>query len=583
MAYSKRDNKLNKYEKTFKSIAWILAVLVCVKSIFTDFGPDDAYQVAMSYRNLNGDAMFLQMWEPHQMSIFLNNGLMFLYHLIVPSYKGVAIYLQVCGTLAFAGLAAIVYRTVKDVTGSFTAHLISIFLVVFKVKQTPLLHFANMEIGFSILMFCTVIALARLEGKEQDEDLRKREEKRDSARKLAIILLPIATGALLFLQALSYPTCIISAVAIVALYIGYTKKKLRNILLFILGAAVCGFSFAGYLLYRIGLSELIEIFKNIFMSDTHSAIKFGEYWPGLLTALAGLAGAAALAAVIKFALGKVIKVLSKVSYPVTMAACYLAIEIVMILLQRKTGIDYNCSFFIVPGVMMILGLTVIKKMTKEERMIWIAGSALSLASFIATLMLTDLGIITILAYLVLGGAVSFIPAKYICKDYKVFLSLIILLILFHRGMVIWGYGNTNSRMILTYEAQNIIRSGPGMGLVVDHVTKNQAKMDEYDFDRFTNDDDKIFIIGQDIMDPLVFLYPNGEISNYSVIDTPWYNESIEEYFKLNPEKEPTVIAVSCWYGVPMVAQDSYIMDWVNERYEPVGDGDYWRFYRARTE
>ncbi len=569
MAYLKRDERLNKYEKIFISIAWILAVLVCVKSIFADFGPDDAYQVAMSYRNLNGDAMFLQMWEPHQMSIFLNNGLMFLYHLIVPSYKGVAIYLQICGTLAFAGLATIVYRTVKDVTGVFTAHLISIFLVVFKAKQTPLLHFANMEIGFSVLMFCAVIALIRRDGNEEGEGLK--------------ILLPIATGALLFLQALSYPTCIISAAAIIALYIGYTKKKLRNILLFILGAAVCGFSFVGYLIYKIGLTDLIEIFKNIFMSDTHSAIKFGEYWPGLLTALTGLAGAAVLAVVIKFALGKVIKILSRVSYPVTMAACYLAIEIVMILLQRKTGIDYNCSFFIVPSVMMILGLIVIKKMTKEERMIWISGSAFSLASFIATLILTDLGIITILAYLVLGGAVSLIPAKYICKDHKVFLSLIILLILFHRGMVIWGYGNTNSRMILTYEAQNIIRSGPGMGLVVDHVTKNQAKMDEYDFARFTNDEDKIFIIGQDIMDPLVFLYPNGEISNYSTIDTPWYNESIEEYLRLNPDKEPTVIAVSCWYGVPMVAQDTYIMAWVNERYEPVGDGDYWRFYRARTE
>ena len=148
-----------KREKIALRILWILTALACVKSIFTDFGPDSAYQVAMSYRHLRGDAMLLQMWEPHQTSIFVNDLLMGLYHLIVPSYAGVVLYLQVCGTVAFGLLGWYAYRTVTGTgsgtvaaagsgqassTGSaagiadkFTGQALWMFLLVFRAKKTP--------------------------------------------------------------------------------------------------------------------------------------------------------------------------------------------------------------------------------------------------------------------------------------------------------------------------------------------------------------------------------------------------------------------------------------------------------------
>ncbi|MBQ1849707.1 MAG: hypothetical protein II139_05000, partial [Lachnospiraceae bacterium] len=70
---------------------WILTMFVSVQSIFTDFGIDNAYQVAMSYRHLNGDRMLAQMWEPHQFSILFNDILMAIYRLFVPSLAGVVI------------------------------------------------------------------------------------------------------------------------------------------------------------------------------------------------------------------------------------------------------------------------------------------------------------------------------------------------------------------------------------------------------------------------------------------------------------------------------------------------------------
>ncbi|MBQ3907017.1 MAG: hypothetical protein II743_09625, partial [Lachnospiraceae bacterium] len=65
------------------------------------------------------------------------------------------------------------------------------------------------------------------------------------------------------------------------------------------------------------------------------------------------------------------------------------------------------------------------------------------------------------------------------------------------------------------------------------------------------------------------------------IDTPKYNECLEEYFELNPEKAPTVVAVSSWFGTPNVPDDTYVMKWVNERYELWTDARYFRLYRRK--
>ena len=78
-----------------------------------------------------------------------------------------------------------------------------------------------------------------------------------------------------------------------------------------------------------------------------------------------------------------------------------------------------------------------------------------------------------------------------------------------------------------------------------------------------------------------FLLTDAGISNYSTIDTPVYNEKLLDYLEYYPEKTPTVVAVSCYYGVMQVPETSWIMEWVNENYEEAGDGRYWRYYRPR--
>ena len=542
---------------------WILTLLVSVKSIFTDFGIDNAYQVAMSYRHLNGDRMLAQMWEPHQFSILFNDILMTLYYLVVPSLAGVAIFLQICGTVLYYLLALLLFRTLRGVMDFLTANLACMFLILFRAKQTPFPEFSNLEIACSVLIFCSFTAF-----------LKKEKE----GKKNALLIL---VALFVFLQTLSYPTCLLSALVIFAFLLLKTKDKLRNCLIFGCALAIMGLSAAAYFVIRLGLDQVLFNLKNIYSSDTHSVTRaFGAYWPGFLFALAGTVSSFLIGFLLKYGLGRYWRRLKNVSYLTVCAVVALVIEIIMLVFQRRTGIDWNCCFFILPSVMILLGALAYSKMEENEKSIWMEGLSLSMVSCLATGLLTDLGLITILAYLVLGGIVSMIPIRHLCSDYKWFLTLILMIIVSHRALVVWGYGNTGNQVYLTYEVQSIIHHGPAMGIVCDRDTANQSRLDQEAFRQFVHEEDKLLVVGPDYLDSIIFLYGDIHVCNYSTIDTPYYNECLEEYLKVNQQKVPKVVAVARWYqGEPRVAKDSWIMQWVEQRYDVVGESDYWTFYR----
>ena len=50
-----------------------------VKIIFFGFDIDEQYAVSMAYRLVQGDRMFLEMWEPHQTSAFFSAAFLWLY------------------------------------------------------------------------------------------------------------------------------------------------------------------------------------------------------------------------------------------------------------------------------------------------------------------------------------------------------------------------------------------------------------------------------------------------------------------------------------------------------------------------
>ena len=572
----KGKSKKEKAENIIIGLLWVGAILVSIKSIFTDFGADGAYQIAMSYRHISGDVLILKMWEPHQTSVFLNDILLFVYRLFVPSLTGAVLFIQLMGTLLFALIGYFLFRSIKEYTGRFIANAAWMFFIVFRAKQVPTIEFANLEIAAAALAFILLLSFV------------KKEEK--------IIFLPFIALSVFF-QTLSYPTCILSAVAVILFFIFCTGNKLKNSLIFIASLAAFGLSFALYFVIKLGPALLIRIVKNVFLSDTHSEFKFGGYWNGFLIMLGAVAACAVVGVVASLVItvirrkmeknrtadenpeGSTVNVKFVSMAAVIASALYAALELVMLILQKRLGTDWMCSIYILPLILFIVGLFGIKKLDAGEKKVYLAGVLLSASSFFATMMLTDLGMITIVAYLILAAIVSFIPISRMIPDHKAFITLILLAILFHRGIVIWGIGNTNGRVHMIWEAQNFIRQGPAAGVVCDHFNKAYTDTNIEEFGAVIQPDDKVFFVGEDLMDSLVYVYSGAEISNYSTIDTPLYNQCLEEYFEINPEKKPTLIASASWFGSSSIPEDSYIMQWVEDNYDVVYEGSYWMFWR----
>lgn len=540
-------------------LLWVAVVLASIKSIFTDTGFDNAYTVAMSYRHLNGDGMFQQMWEPHQTSIFFTDICMWLYHLVMPSYTGVMVYLQICGTLFFGVLCIFLYRLLKDITGKQIAHLACIFLFMFRAKQTPFPDFANLQIGFSVLVFLCLVKFLNNQQKR--------------------VYLSMA-AVFLCLEILSYPSCLLAYIPVVLILFFKSEKRWKNIGLFTAVCGVIGLGYVGYFIIKIGISQFIKNIGNIFYSDSHSNdyISMYSYFYGIMLGICWIIASAAIAWVIRriaYAIWK-----RSVEFLPVFGLIMLISEIVMLFTQKKTGLDWTCTFYILPVVLMLLGLAGYKKMEEQEKTIWLTGMLLSIASFAATWLLTDLGLITIVSYMVLGGVVSFLPIRHMREQAVLFLLAVCATVTVHRGLVVWGYANRgNIRMV--QDVVNIVRSGPSMGVVCDYMTYYLITYDREDHKQFVQTDDSFLIVGGSLIDSMEFLLTDADISNYSTIDTPIYNERMLEYFKLYPEKEPTVIAVSCWYGEMMVDPNSWVMKWIDENYKTVGDGRYWRYYRAK--
>lgn len=183
----------SKQWKWIVSILMLGTIMAALKVIFFDYTMDEEYQIMMSYRNLEGDHLFKEMWEPHQTSAFLCTGLMWLYKMVTGTYTGVMIYLRVCTVGIQALICWYLCRVLRGFLDREYAFLCGLiyFNIVPKIIQIP--EFSNMQLWFFTLLVLPLIQYYTLEKTE---------------RKKKWYLLVVA-GISMSLEVLSYPSCLI--------------------------------------------------------------------------------------------------------------------------------------------------------------------------------------------------------------------------------------------------------------------------------------------------------------------------------------------------------------------------------------
>ena len=549
-----------KNKKWLLLLIWTGAALVTVKSIFVDFGIDNGYAIATSYRHISGDRMFLEMWEPHQTSAFLVDCLMLLYRTFVPSLTGVAIFLQIMGVLLWIPVIVILHNELSKHIDRDISHLICALLFVFRAKQTVFPEFSNMQIGFSVLFFTFLVKYIF-----------------DQSKLRHLIL----SAVFLCLEIISYPTCVIAFVAAVGLILMYTEHKLKDVLVFSGVCLALGTLYVGYFVWARGLAEFINVLQMLVAADlSHGnvAMTFYQYWHVFLEGVAYIAGTLVIATAIHLCIRKRREIAFLTVFGVSLLTTAGA-TLLCLMIKKQSG--YEWHYCIVLVLLIVLGFFGYKFLTDVEKKIWISGMMISFSSFLAVTFLTNSALMSIVAYLSLAAAVSMIPLSKFKKG-TFFIGSILLFILLHRGLIVWGYGELSYNSFVN-EVESIVRMGPALGIMCDDNTSCVYRDNVADFEKFLRSDDIVFFMANRGYDPLFYVQAGSDVAISSTISSPTYGEKQIDYWRRYGYKTPTVIAVGCYDGVLSVDRNAYLtmFEWVEEHYEWVGDGTWWRFYQIK--
>ena len=107
-------------KKKWNNFIWIsllvLSVAAAVVKIFVGFDIDEGYAVSMPYRLLQKDALFLDMWEVHQTSVFLPAVFLAMFDKITGDTEGAVLFLRVVATLIHAVMAGLLFSALRKKT-----------------------------------------------------------------------------------------------------------------------------------------------------------------------------------------------------------------------------------------------------------------------------------------------------------------------------------------------------------------------------------------------------------------------------------------------------------------------------------
>lgn len=480
---------------------WVLAIGTVIKSVFTEYGYDASYHVALSWRHINGDHLFKEMWEPHQTSSFIIDLFMKLYRVFVPSMNGVALYLQMVGAVLYLTVILCLYRALRQFIDGKISHIICILLLVARPKGMTLPEFSNLLVMASILLVVSLLYLFKTD------------------YLVYCLFAAFATCVLV----LAYPTCVLIFFPIWIILLKYRKKY---------GFVFLGVCFCAGILYLCvmmitnGVSPFLVNCVNIIRSDSSHAGK-------------------TFASVMHFEL------------------------------------DVPYMVHLIYPVMMIMGVFGKRYLSEDEKRVWKTSLYISLFSFLGVILLSNLGILASLGYLVLGASVSLIPiGKLLGQKKKIFIGTVCMLILITRGLwVMNGYSAINGRFITNIE--NIVREGPAAGVIAPVQIVNFYKESISDWQSEVKEEDTVLAIGDWITDSCVYLFTGAKIANYSTIDTPTYSESLETYWNLYPYKIPNVIVFQSYNGEQKPSENDWIGKYIINNYELTKTGKQWSFYRRK--
>lgn len=565
---------MNQILQKKKNIICILLLagsfLAALKCIFIGYTKDEGYAIAMAYRIFSGDKMFSQVWDPHQTSAFPAVFLIWIYNLLFHSTAGVAIWLRIWGTLIHAALSYGIFRTLCNYLSMTYSFYLAIlyFNILPKGYITP--EFSNLLIWFFTLLLLELSCL-------------------DYKKSLFTV---VRCGLWMCGMVLSYP----SAVILFPFFVWYlwtqTDRGRKNSFLFCGTCLLSGILYLIYLLSYMSFSQLFDNLNYLLIGNSgHTKISFldkiAAYGVQCVLALLISAGCMLLAQLM-------IKVRKQTTPPnkkeyfilLTYFTLMTAVFFPVIYMLTDSKNDDYCFIFSVYFTLLGLSSVITRMLKKEERKLislWLTGSVLLL---IAVLLLTDLTFFTSIRYILPGIIMGFVSILIYSQKrtpdiYRKYAAPLLLIwcfcSIFIKG---WEYyGEIGMPQNIT-RIRGIISEGPAKGILSEYMLCTIHESLYAEMQEYVLPGDNMFLLEHDASG---YLFQDVDIASYTTISDPRYNDILLKYWEINPEKYPDVMVVPCWFGELRWNSESWIITWIENKFNAtqIIDGSYYRYYIRR--
>lgn len=545
-----------------------LTILAIVKSCFISFDIDEAYAIAQSYRLTIGDHMFLEMWEPHQMSAF-GAALFMVPYLAVTggNTDGIVLYLRIVGTILHLLIGCGFYRAAKAKFDKQSALFVSLLHINFLPKWISMPEFEIMQYWSVCLLF-----LCFLYWNEHQN------------RKRADWVL-FAAGTALFVCLMTYPTMLLLyPVYVWALYklcVGDARTKLQKIAVFTSAPLLLGILFLAYVFSYMSVSKLVESIRYIFMDTSHS-MKLSDrmyfYGQELVTFFPKLLGPVLILAVVLFLCKKkkVLKAQTTQSYilwGLLLLIGYFGIHHIWNSIFKDVNQFYLYFRF---TIVALAGMVVLGLQKKRNSVYWLVGIVPGAVGVLASILVTNMTLEIAMARLYIAVPATFFVMREYGKEIAAEETIIkytarITSILFLGTLLV-------SKLILiritgcipvTIRAElDLVKVGPAKGIYVKTELAQQFNENHEIIEQSIREGDRLLYFG---CENLYYLSAEKTVpATPSVLTTAVFDELFLAYYEEHPERIPNVVIVDKMFPVNGLyrysAKNQIVLDWIEEEF-----------------
>jgi len=532
------------------------------KSIFYGCDIDESYAITLSYRLAWGDHLFKEMWEVHQTSAIFMAPFIYAYRLIHGTTLGMVVYLRIVGTLIQLVVAVFLYHSTANYISSKYALILTVLFFDFSPKYSQVLEFCFLE-----YLFLTCMAIAFL-------------YYFDGQKKCFLVI----AGVFQAFSVFAYPQMIV-ILPFELLLLLYTlredEKKWLGILCFFGAEGVTGLTYLLYILCHVSIKEFMENIPYILSDGSHQlnlTEKIVNHGREILGYLIPLFVGILLFEITMTLLRKAGREEKRFIPECGFLTAGLLYALVPVIQKYYTGIrhlDLSYGIIFLSEVLAYLNLRFGKRDRESRRFLGIMLILFMLflcSCFASNMTIYANGGLLVPVMLLLW--ISFIrnhdflsrPEMRTKKEgaWAIWFPITLLCAYFLLArMTLVRFTAVQPKTI--FNTYYTIKAGTAENIKVTEQEHIRYHDQLAAISTYVTAADSMLFFGSDTY--CYFLTGCG-IATPTTISTPMYDETILEYYKKYPYKQPTVIIVDkYWQGLDQLLAVPQFGDWVRENYD----------------